>query len=108
MHGLELILCQEDYRSIQVSHIYEPFGRFSCTFMTFAFRDVAGIATVFDMTTAMKGVSLKPVDFGLALAKQGYQFGVTGTIPNVAAPSVTNTKFRVGYAGCSHFNVRFP
>merc|ERR1711868_50746 len=43
-----------------------------------ASKDVAGIATVFDMTTAMKGVSLKPVDFGLAFAKQGYQFGVTG------------------------------
>ena len=71
----------------------------------FIIRDVAGIATVFDMTTAMKGVSLKPVDFGLAFAKQGYQFGVTGTVPNVAAPSVINTKFRVGFAGCSHFNV---
>ena len=57
------------------------------------------------MTTAMKGVSLKPVDFGLAFAKQGYQVGVTGTIPNVAAPSVTNTKFRVGFGGCPHFNV---
>ena len=74
---------------------------------SFIIRDVAGIATVFDMTTAMKGVSLKPVDFGLAFAKQGYQFGVTGTVPNVAAPSVINTKFRVGFAGCSHFNVRF-
>ena len=74
---------------------------------SFITRDVAGIATVFDMTTAMKGVSLKPVDFGLAFAKQGYQFGVTGTVPNVAAPSVINTKFRVGFAGCSHFNVRF-
>jgi hypothetical protein len=70
-----------------------------------ASKDVAGIATVFDMTTAMKGVSLKPVDFGLAFAKQGYQFGVTGTVPNVAAPSVTNTKFRVGFGGCPHFNV---
>merc|ERR1712168_744392 len=49
-----------------------------------ASKDVAGIATVFDMTTAMKGVSLKPVDFGLAFAKRGYQFG---------------------FAGCSHFNV---
>lgn len=72
---------------------------------SFIIRDVAGIATVFDMTTAMKGVSLKPVDFGLAFAKQGYQFGVTGTVPNVAAPSVINTKFRVGFAGCSHFSV---
>jgi hypothetical protein len=69
-------------------------------------KDIAGIETVFDMTTAMKGVTLKPVDFGLAFAlKQGYQFGCTGTIPNVASPAVSNAKFRIGFAGCSHMNV---
>ena len=68
------------------------------------FRNVSGINMVLDMTSSLKGVSPGPVDFGLAFDKDGYQLGVTGTagIPSFA---VSNTKFRLGFAGCGHFNV---
>lgn len=67
-------------------------------------KNVSGINMVLDMTSSLKGVSPGPVDFGLAFDKDGYQLGVTGTagIPSFA---VSNTKFRLGFAGCGHFNL---
>merc|ERR1712131_60077 len=68
-------------------------------------KNISGIATTFDMKTGLKGLSsLAATNVGLAFAKDGYQFGVTGTIPNLAAPSFTNAKYSIGFAGCSHFN----
>lgn len=67
-------------------------------------KTVSGIATTFDMKTGLKGLSsLAATNIGLAFAKDGFQLGVTGTIPNLAAPAFTNAKYSVGFAGCSHF-----
>lgn len=69
-------------------------------------KTVSGINTTFDMKTGLNGLSsLAATNIGLAFEKDGFQLGVTGTIPNVCAPSFTNAKYAVGFAGCSHFTV---
>ena len=58
------------------------------------------------MKTGLNGLSsLAATNIGLAFEKDGFQLGVTSTIPNVCAPSFTNAKYAVGFAGCSHFTV---
>ena len=70
------------------------------------FRNISGINATLDLKTGLKGLSsLAATNVGLGFDKNGYQFGVTGTIPNLAAPSFTNAKYSIGFAGCSHFNV---
>jgi len=69
-------------------------------------KNVSGINTAVNLDTSTKGTNLlNPINFGLGFDKNGYQAGVTGTIPNITAPSVSNTKFHVGWAGCQNFNV---
>ena len=71
-------------------------------------RDVSGINTAVNLDTTTKGTNLlNPINFGLGFDKNGYQVGVTGTIPNITAPAVSNTLFHLGWAGCPHMNVSF-
>jgi len=59
-----------------------------------------------NLDTSTKGTSfLQPINFGLAFEKSGYQLGVTGTVDNITAPSVSKTQFHVGWAGCKNANV---
>jgi len=69
-------------------------------------KDVSGINTAVNLDTTTKGTNLiQPINFGLGFDKNGYQVGVTGTIPNITAPAVSNTLFHLGWAGCPHMNV---
>ena len=70
------------------------------------FRNISGINATLDLKTGLKGLSaLAATNIGLGFDKNGYQLGVTGTIPNLAAPSFTNAKYSIGFAGCPHFQV---
>ena len=72
------------------------------------FRDISGINTCIDLSTGLKGLSaLNATNVGIGFEKNGFQLGVTGTIPNLAAPSFEKAKYAVGMAGCPHFQVTF-
>lgn len=63
-------------------------------------KNISGINATLDLKTGLKGLSsLAATNIGLGFDKNGFQFGVTGTIPNLAAPSFTNAKYSIG-AGC--------
>merc|ERR1712176_1353846 len=64
------------------------------------------VNTSIDLKTGLKGLSaLAATNVGIGFEKNGFQLGVTGTIPNLAAPSFEKAKYAIAMAGCSHFQV---
>lgn len=69
-------------------------------------KNISGVNTCIDLKTGLKGLSaLAATNVGIGFEKNGIQLGVTGTIPNLAAPSFEKAKYAIAMAGCSHFQV---